>query len=68
MLRISKLSDYAIMVMVELSAQKGEIVSAHDLAERTHLDAVRSILDQHAVPGVRFVVDPGLARISRAPP
>lgn len=38
MLRISKLSDYAIMVMVELSAQKGEIVSAHDLAERTHLE------------------------------
>lgn len=38
MLRISKLSDYAIMVMVELSAQKGEIVSAHELAERTHLE------------------------------
>ncbi|NNE06827.1 MAG: SUF system Fe-S cluster assembly regulator [Xanthomonadales bacterium] len=38
MLRISKLSDYAIMVMVELSAQAGEIVSAHELAERTHLE------------------------------
>lgn len=33
MLRISKLTDYAILVMVEL-AREGELLSAHALAER----------------------------------
>ena len=33
MLRISKLTDYAILVMVEL-ARDGEVLSAHALAER----------------------------------
>ena len=38
MLRISKMTDYAIMVMVELHALRGEVVSAHALAERSHLE------------------------------
>lgn len=38
MLRISKMTDYAIMVMVELSASRGEVLSAHALAERSHLE------------------------------
>lgn len=38
MLRISKLSDYAIMVMVALSEQRGEVLNAQVLAERTHLE------------------------------
>lgn len=48
MLRISKLSDYAIMVMVELGAQQGRIVSAQELAERTHLElpTVSKVLKQ----------------------
>lgn len=37
MLRISKLTDYAILVMVEL-AREGEILSAHALAERVHIE------------------------------
>jgi len=37
MLRISKLTDYAILVMVEL-AREGEMLSAHALAERVHVE------------------------------
>ena len=37
MLRISKLTDYAILVMVELSRQ-GEVLSAHALAERVGVE------------------------------
>jgi FeS assembly SUF system regulator len=32
------MSDYAIMVMVELSAAEGEVLNAHALAERSHLE------------------------------
>jgi FeS assembly SUF system regulator len=38
MLRISKLTDYAIMVMVELSAADREVLSAQTLAERSRLE------------------------------
>jgi FeS assembly SUF system regulator len=38
MLRISKMTDYAIMVMVELHSLRGEVLSAHALAERSHLE------------------------------
>ena len=38
MLRISKMTDYAIMVMVELHASHGEVLSAHALAERSQLE------------------------------
>ena len=38
MLRISKMTDYAIMVMVELSASRGEVLNAHALADRSHLE------------------------------
>jgi len=38
MLRISKMTDYAIMVMVELHASQGQVLSAHALAERSHLE------------------------------
>ena len=38
MLRISKMTDYAIMVMVELHVSRGEVLSAHALAERSHLE------------------------------
>lgn len=37
MLRISKLTDYAILVMVELT-REGEMLSAHALAERIHVE------------------------------
>ena len=37
MLRISKLTDYAILVMAEL-AREGEILSAHALAERVGVE------------------------------
>jgi FeS assembly SUF system regulator len=37
MLRISKLTDYAILVMVEL-ARDGEMLSAHALAERVNVE------------------------------
>jgi FeS assembly SUF system regulator len=36
-LRISKLTDYAILVMVEL-AREAEMLSAHALAERVHIE------------------------------
>jgi FeS assembly SUF system regulator len=38
MLRISKMTDYAIMVMVELQAAHGEVMSAVALAERSRLE------------------------------
>ena len=38
MLRISKLTDYAILLMVELT-RDGEMLSAHALAERIHVEA-----------------------------
>lgn len=39
MLRISKLTDYAILVMVELTASGEEVLSAQTLAERCGLEA-----------------------------
>ena len=38
MLRISKLTDYAILVMVELNEQHGHVMNAHVLASHTHLE------------------------------
>jgi len=38
MLRISKLTDYAILIMVELT-REGGMLSAHTLAERVHVEA-----------------------------
>jgi FeS assembly SUF system regulator len=38
MLRISKMTDYAIMVMVELQASQGDVLNAQALAERSHLE------------------------------
>ena len=38
MLRISKLTDYAILVMVELNEQHGHVINAHVLASHTHLE------------------------------
>ncbi len=38
MLRISKMTDYAIMVMVELYASHADLLSAHALADRSHLE------------------------------
>ena len=38
MLRISKLTDYAILLMVELT-RHGEMLSAHTLAELIHVEA-----------------------------
>lgn len=37
MLRISKLTDYAILLMVELT-REGEVLSAHVLADRIHVE------------------------------
>lgn len=39
MLRISKLTDYAILVMVELTNSREEVLSAQALAERCGLEA-----------------------------
>jgi FeS assembly SUF system regulator len=41
MLRISKLTDYAILVMVEL-AREGDLTSAHAVAERVGLEVPTS--------------------------
>jgi len=38
MLRISKLTDYATLVMVELSEARSEVLSAHALADRTRME------------------------------
>lgn len=38
MLRISKLADYAILVMVELARDEGRVISAQALAERAHVE------------------------------
>jgi len=53
MLRISKLTDYAILVMVEL-ARSGETLSAHALAERVgvELPTASKVLKQLAGCGL----------------
>jgi len=38
MLRISKLTDYAILIMVELNEQHGEVINTQLLASYTHLE------------------------------
>jgi len=38
MFRISKMTDYAIMVMVELHASRGQVLTAQALAENSHLE------------------------------
>lgn len=38
MLRISKLTDYAILIMVEVTRAQGEVLSAHTLAERARVE------------------------------
>ena len=38
MLRISKLTDYAILVMVELNEKHGEVLNAQAVAGHTHLE------------------------------
>ena len=38
MLRISKLTDYAILIMVEATRAGGEVLSAHTLAERARVE------------------------------
>lgn len=38
MLRITKLTDYAVLVMSTLAAAPGCVLSAGELAERTHLE------------------------------
>ena len=38
MLRIGKLSDYAILLMVELQATRQGLLSAHSLSDRAHLE------------------------------
>ena len=38
MLRIGKMTDYAILLMVELQSVRAQLVSAHALAERVHLE------------------------------
>ena len=63
MLRISKLTDYAILVMVELS-QEGELLSAHTLTERVGLEWVS------AAEGPRWaeLIDEFVARITELGP
>lgn len=53
MLRISKLTDYAILIMVELT-REGEVLSAHALAERVHIEAPTAgkVLKQLAAAGL----------------
>ena len=53
MLRISKLTDYAILLMVELTREQ-EMLSAHALAERIHVEAPTAgkVLKQLASAGL----------------
>jgi FeS assembly SUF system regulator len=53
MLRISKLTDYAILLMVELT-RDGEMLSAHALADRIHVEATTAgkVLKQLASAGL----------------
>ena len=71
MLRISKLTDYAILVMVELTGSEGEILSAQALAERCGLEAptVSKVLKPLAHAGLveSFRGATGGYRATRAP-
>jgi len=53
MLRISKLTDYAILLMVELT-REGEMLSAHALADRIHVEITTAgkVLKQLASAGL----------------
>ena len=54
MLRISKLTDYAILVMVELARARREVLSAQALAERAHVElpTASKVLKQLAGAGL----------------
>ena len=54
MLRISKLTDYATVLMTSLAAQGGRVLPASELAERTHLElpTVSKLLKQLAGAGL----------------
>ncbi len=61
MLRISKMTDYAIMVMVELHASRGLVLSAQALSERSNLElpTVSKVL--------KLLVKDGLVKSYRGP-
>lgn len=61
MLRISKMTDYAIMVMVQLHGRYGEVLSAQALAEasRLELPTVSKVL--------KLLVNTGLVESYRGP-
>lgn len=59
MLRISKLTDYAIMLMVELHTSDDQVLSAHNLAERSGLElptvskVLKLLVNDHLVASFR---------------
>ncbi len=69
MLRISKLTDYAILLMVELT-REGEMLSAHALAERIHVEVPTAgkVLKQLSTAGLveSFRGASGGYRVNRA--
>ncbi|MDX1610158.1 MAG: SUF system Fe-S cluster assembly regulator [Halofilum sp. (in: g-proteobacteria)] len=54
MLRVSKLTDYATVVLAQMAREPGTVHTAADLAERTHLSrpTVAKLLKQFARVGV----------------
>lgn len=61
MLRISKLADYAILVMVELARDEGRVTSAQALAERAHVELPT------ASKVLKLLAGAGLVRSQRGP-
>lgn len=61
MLRISKLADYAILVMVELARDEGKVISAQALAERAHVELPT------ASKVLKLMAGAGLVRSQRGP-
>lgn len=54
MLKLSKLADYATLLMTEMAARPDRVHTAHELAERTHVSAptVAKLLKQLARGGL----------------
>ena len=54
MIRLNKMTDYAILIMSELVTVPDQVLTSHDLAQRTHLEqpTVAKVLKRLAATGL----------------
>lgn len=54
MIRLNKMTDYAILIMAELVSEPDEVMTTHDLAQKTHLEqpTVAKVLKRLSATGL----------------